>query len=74
MNVRRNIYSLSATDLADWQAAVNAAKADGSYDDFIVRHHHSMMTPTLMAGETGDHNTRNVAHRGPSFLPWHRHA
>ena len=45
----------------------------GRYDDFIMRHHHSMMTATLSPGETGTSNTRNVAHRGPSFLPWHRY-
>ena len=73
MNVRRNVYSLSPADLAAWQAAVNAMKADGSYDDFIVRHHHSMMTATLLQGESGNFNRRNVAHNGPAFLPWHRY-
>jgi hypothetical protein len=73
LNVRRNIYSLSPAELADWQAAVNALKTDGSYDNFIIRHHHSMMTPTLMPGESGGSSYRNVAHRGPAFLPWHRY-
>ena len=30
------------------------------------------MTPTLLPGETGGSARRNVAHRGPAFLPWHR--
>ena len=73
MNIRKNIYTLSDAQLLALQNALNAAKADGSYDDFIVRHHHSMMTATLMPGESGGSNTRNVAHRGPAFLPWHRY-
>ena len=32
-----------------------------------------MMTPTLSPGEVGGANFRNVAHRGPAFLPWHRY-
>ena len=73
MNIRKSIYTLSDTQLQDFKDALNAAKADGSYDDFITRHHHSMMTATLSVGESGDSNTRNVAHRGPAFLPWHRY-
>ncbi|MET7913555.1 tyrosinase family protein [Streptomyces avermitilis] len=73
MNIRKNIYSLTPQELADFQAALNAVKADGSYDDFIRRHHHAMMTATPMAGETPDENRRNVAHSGPAFLPWHRY-
>jgi len=73
MDIRKRIYSLTDSELARFQEAVNAAKADGSYDDFIERHHHSMMTATLMPGEAGGSNLRNVAHRGPAFLPWHRY-
>lgn len=73
MDIRKRIYSLTDTELARFQDAVNAAKADGSYDEFIERHHHSMMTATLMPGEAGGSNLRNVAHRGPAFLPWHRY-
>jgi hypothetical protein len=73
MNIRKSIYTLSDTQLQDFKDALNAAKADGSYDDFIERHHHSMMTATLSPGEAGTSNTRNVAHRGPAFLPWHRY-
>lgn len=73
MNIRKNIYSLSDAQLEDFQEALNEAKADGSYDDFIVRHHHSMMTPTPFGGEAPNANIRNVAHRGPAFAPWHRY-
>ena len=73
MNIRKNIYSLTDGQLQAFKDAVNAIKADGSYDDFIERHHHSMMTPTLSPGEVGSANFRNVAHRGPAFLPWHRY-
>ena len=53
---------------------VNAIKADGTYDDFIERHHHSMMTPTLMAGRGRATNTSATSRTaGPAFLPWHRY-
>jgi len=73
MNIRKNIYTLTDQQLQDFKDALNAAKADGSYDAFIERHHHSMMTPTPWQTETPDTNVRNVAHRGPAFLPWHRY-
>jgi hypothetical protein len=73
VNIRKNIYTLTDQQLADFKAAVNAIKADGTYDTFIERHHHSMMTPTPWGAEIPDENTRNVAHRGPAFLPWHRY-
>lgn len=73
MNIRKSIYALSDQQLQDFKDALNLAKADGSYDDFITRHHHSMMTATLSPGESGGSNLRNVAHRGPAFLPWHRY-
>lgn len=71
MDCRKNIYSLSDTELANFLAAVNAIKADGRYDEFIMRHHMAMDELTLFPGEVG--TTRNAAHRGPSFLPWHRY-
>lgn len=73
MNIRKNIYNLTPQELANFQATLNAIKADGSYDDFIRRHHHAMMTATPMTGETPNEDVRNVAHRGPAFLPWHRY-
>lgn len=73
MNIRKNIYSLSDQQLQNFKDAVNAIKADGTYDTFIERHHHSMMTPTPWGAEVPNEDTRNVAHRGPAFLPWHRY-
>lgn len=73
MNIRKNIYTLTDQQLQDFKDAMNAIKADGGYDTFIHRHHHSMMTATLMPGESGGAAFRNVAHRGPAFLPWHRY-
>jgi hypothetical protein len=73
MNIRKNIYSLSDTQLQELKDALNAIKADGTYDTFIERHHHSMMTATPWGTETPNPDTRNVAHRGPAFLPWHRY-
>ena len=38
-----------------------------TYDLFVVWHHVAMSTMT-----PASQNDRNAAHRGPSFLPWHR--
>ncbi|MDQ3937568.1 MAG: tyrosinase family protein, partial [Chloroflexota bacterium] len=73
MNTRKNIYTLTDQQLQDLKDALNGIKANGAYDQFIHRHHHSMMSATLLPGESGGANTRNVAHRGPAFLPWHRY-
>jgi hypothetical protein len=70
MDIRKNIYSLTDTELANFKQALNNMKASGAYDEFVKRHHMAMMSPTLLPGETG--TARNAAHRGPSFLPWHR--
>jgi tyrosinase len=37
-----------------------------TYDIFVIWHYYAMMTPTPPGSD------RNAAHRGPSFLPWHR--
>src|SRR5215211_5138598 len=37
-----------------------------TYDIFIIWHYYAMMAPTPPG------SGRNAAHRGPSFLPWHR--
>jgi tyrosinase len=69
---RRNVYNLTATEWTRVASALKAIKANGVYDDFTRRHVAAMMELTLMAGETG--TSRNVAHRGPAFLAWHRRA
>ncbi|MFJ9694352.1 tyrosinase family protein [Kitasatospora sp. NPDC101183] len=40
-----------------------------TYDLFVVWHGRTMNTPVPPGG---DPQTRNAAHRGPIFLPWHR--
>lgn len=40
-----------------------------TYDLFVIWHIFAMSTPVPPGGNPGD---RNVAHRGPAFLPWHR--
>lgn len=71
---RPNLYSMSTTSTqwADVVRALRGIKASGVYDDFTRRHNQAMMTLTLLPGETG--TQRNVAHKGPAFLPWHRQA
>ncbi len=39
-----------------------------TYDTFVTWHHQAMMKMTPPT-----QNERNSAHRGPIFLPWHRH-
>lgn len=73
MDIRQNIYSLTDDQLERFQAAVNAIKADGTYDHFTEQHHHSMHEATVFPWESGGHLLRNSAHRGPAFLPWHRY-
>lgn len=70
--MRKNITSLTS---AEWTAvvnALNAMKSSGKYDAFTKRHVEAMMKLTLFPNESG--TQRNVAHRGPAFLPWHRKA
>jgi tyrosinase len=40
-----------------------------TYDLFVIWHHKTMRTPVPPDGDSG---TRNAAHRGRVFLPWHR--
>lgn len=69
LRVRRSIYSLSSNEVTRLVNAINILRANGVYADFMNRHLQAMMTETPMNDPTTD---RNVAHRGPSFLPWHR--
>ncbi len=67
--VRRSIYSLTPQEVTRLTNAFNTIRANGVYQDFMNRHMQSMMTLTQPNDPT---TLRNVAHRGPSFLPWHR--
>ena len=40
-----------------------------TYDLLVIWHHKTMRTPVPPGGDSG---TRNAAHFGPVFLPWHR--
>lgn len=71
MSCRKNIYALSDDELDDFVTAVNMLKSSGEYDAFVERHNNAMADSTLLPGEVG--TSRNAAHRGPSFLPWHRY-
>ncbi len=69
---RKNLYTCTSAEWARVVDALAAMKRSGVYDTFTRRHHHAMMQASLLPGETG--TRRNVAHRGPGFLPWHRQA
>ncbi len=71
MGTRRNILSLPLADVKRLTDAFNTLKANGTYNAFVERHMRAMMEET----PPNDTSTqRNVAHRGPSFLAWHRAA
>jgi tyrosinase len=76
--VRKNVKSLSTTERKNFIDAVKALKAntrdnkigDNRYDDYVLWHAQTMM---LAAGTDPEQaGGRNLAHRGPVFLPWHR--
>ena len=74
---RRNAVTMvqDPDGLAQWNrlvTALNEFKASGGYDAMTEHHATAQLTLTLFPGETG--TIRNVAHRGPAFFPWHRHA
>lgn len=69
LTVRRSIYDLSPAEVQRLVNAINTMRANGTYQRFMDNHMQAMMTLT----PTNDPTTqRNVAHRGPAFLPWHR--
>jgi tyrosinase len=65
---RRNILAMPLSDVQRVTAAFNVLKVNGTYDECIRRHMQAMML------ETPTGTSRNAAHRGPVFLPWHRAA
>jgi tyrosinase len=75
--IRKNVKSLSLTEKKHFIDALKALKsntknkeiADNRYDDYVLWHAQTMMIP---AGTDATTNMRNLAHRGPIFLPWHR--
>ncbi len=75
--IRKNVKSLSPTEKKNFIDSINALKAntvdkkigDNRYDDYVIWHAQTMM---VAAGSDVSTNMRNLAHRGPIFLPWHR--
>ena len=75
--VRKNILSLSDREKKDFIDALLALKAntkdaepaDNRYDYYVLIHAKTMATA---AGTDIKYSMRNLAHRGPIFLPWHR--
>ncbi|WP_263170947.1 tyrosinase MelC2 [Streptomyces sp. SCSIO ZS0520] len=62
--MRKNQATLTDAEKQDFVEAVLALKRRGRYDRFVRTHQEFVMSDT-------DDGPR-VAHRGPSFLPWHR--
>jgi tyrosinase len=69
---RKNIESLTDDEWSRFVVALNEFKESGAYNLMTQHHATAMTTLTLFPGETG--TSRNVAHRGPAFFPWHRQA
>ncbi|RQP21844.1 tyrosinase family protein [Albitalea terrae] len=71
MITRKSVHSLSQSEIDALVHALIELKGRGEYDKY-VHWHHQVMYPTVLPQEPRDANYRNGAHRGPSFLPWHR--
>ncbi len=57
MAIRKDANTLTAAEQTEYVAAVRALKAEGIYDQFVLRHANAVM---------------NAIHRAPAFLSWHR--
>ena len=51
---------------------VNSLDGRSTYDRYVLTHQRAMDRLTLGANDNPAFARRNSAHRGPSFLPWHR--
>ena len=71
MIVRKSVNVLTAEEKKKLIDAFLQLKKKGKYDEY-VHWHHAVMKPTILPHEPRDPVYRNGAHRGPSFLPWHR--
>ena len=71
MYVRKSAASLNEQEKKTFVDGLMFLKKEGRYDEY-VHWHHAVMEPTVFPFEPRDANYRNGAHRGPSFLPWHR--
>jgi tyrosinase len=57
MAIRKDANTLTAVERAEFVAAIQALKAEGIYDQFVLRHANAIMS---------------AIHRCSAFLPWHR--
>jgi tyrosinase len=64
MGVRRNQSKMTGTERTAFVTAVLELKRRGGYDELVQIHNDRMMSDY--------EGTMAVAHRAPSFLPWHR--
>jgi tyrosinase len=71
VRVRRDVKALGIDERNALVEALLTLKKTNRYDTYVHWHHH-VMKPTVACYEPRDANYRNGAHRGPSFLPWHR--
>jgi len=69
MNVRKNCSTLDSDEKRKFVDALLVLKSDGTYDRFVQMHVDAMARATPSSVSPMD---RNAAHKGPSFLPWHR--
>lgn len=71
LRVRKNATFLTTQEKTAFVNALLELKKHGVYDQF-VHWHHEVMAPAIHRWEPPSTDYRNGAHRGPSFLPWHR--
>lgn len=57
MAIRKDANTLTAAERSEFVAAIRTLKAEGIYDQFVLRHANAIMS---------------AIHRCPAFLPWHR--
>lgn len=57
MAIRKDANTLTAAERAEFVAAIRVLKAEGIYDQFVLRHANAIMS---------------AIHRCSAFLPWHR--
>ena len=83
MSIRKSVRELSDAERNEFVSAVLALKDETSivmlgvstYDTYVVWHVRAMANLTPWAGDDPNDQSptsRNSAHRGPAFLPWHR--
>jgi tyrosinase len=74
MITRVNVRKLSAQDKQGLVAAFLELKRKGIYDRYVQEHVSAMskLTPGPHPSTDPGAHSRNAAHMGPVFLPWHR--